>query len=176
MTGNDKSNGPGFLLEKELSLEELLEITAAGPSYDEAKARRAIMKIVAGAERFCDEVRRILLKPHETWEAERHDGLMEFIACASQYLEAMGEGREVIDKLQGYYGALDDLDDGVVHPVLRKKYTRKPSMGSGIWRLRAICAVALEYLVTAKELEVDAAKAVARIPGIEKLLSGRARR
>ena len=69
MTGNDKSNGPGFLLEKELSLEELLEITAAGPSYDEAKARRAIMKIVAGAERFCDEVRRILLKPHETWEA-----------------------------------------------------------------------------------------------------------
>ena len=59
MTGNDKSNGPGFLLEKELSLEELLEITAAGPSYDEAKARRAIMKIVAGAERFCDEVRRI---------------------------------------------------------------------------------------------------------------------
>ena len=39
-----------------------------------------------------------------------------------------------------------------------------------------MCAVALEYLLTAKELEVDAAKAVALIPGIEKLLSGRARR
>ena len=92
MTGNDKSNGPGFLLEKELSLEELLEITAAGPSYDEAKARRAIMKIVAGAERFCNEVRRILLKPHETSEAERRDGLMEFIACTSQFSGSDGGG------------------------------------------------------------------------------------
>jgi hypothetical protein len=154
-----------------LSLEELLEIFAAPPSNDEDEVRRAVMK---KAVRFRDEARRILLQPHASAGAERHDGLMEFIACTSKYLEEMGAGREVIDKLAVYYVALDDLDDGVVRPILRKKDTQKPPMGSEIWRLRGMCAVALEYLVAAKEPVVDAAKTVARIPGIEKLLSGRA--
>ena len=154
-----------------LSLEELLEITAAGPSYDEARVR-AMMKIVAAAVEFCNEADRILLKQHKSAAAERRDGLMEFIACTWHFLKVMGAGRDQLDKVAEYHSVLGDIDRGVVGAMLEVN-NRNPGVTSQIQLLRGMCAVAMDYLVEAGEPVDDAAKRVARIPGFEKLRSGR---
>ena len=138
------------------------------------------MKIVAAAERFRNGARRILLEPHEDGSrASRVDGVYRLHFGVSG---GVGGGSRVLDQLAVYFVALGDLDDGVAHPMFEVK-NGDPSIGSQIWRLRGMCAVAQEYLMLAKgpvedpanKPSVDYAKKVARIPGIEKLLSGRAK-
>ena len=126
---------------------------------------------------FFDEVHRILLGPYRSADppaiADRRR-LMEFIALTLTYLKKMGAGDRFTDKLTACYAALRDLDRGVTHPILKARGTRKPPLSSEIWRLRAVLAVALDYLMRAGESLEDAATTVARTPGIGRLLSGRA--
>ena len=58
----------------------------------------------------------------------------------------MGVGREALDKLAVYYAA---LEDHVAHPMFKVK-NGDASVGSEIWRLRGMSAVALDYLVGLK--------------------------
>ena len=74
----------------------------------------------------------------------------------------MGAGDRFTDKLTVCYAALRDLDRGVTHPILKARGTRKPPLSSEIWRLRAVLAVALDYLMRAGESLEDAATTVAR--------------
>jgi hypothetical protein len=124
---------------------------------------------------FFDEAHRILLGPYRSAGpaaiADRRR-LMEFIALTLTYLKMMGAGDRFTNKLTVYYAALRDLDLGVTHPILKAKHTRKPPLGSEIWRLRAMLAVALDYLRRAKMPLEKAASKVANTPGITLLLSG----
>jgi hypothetical protein len=128
---------------------------------------------------FFDEAHRILLGPFRSADpmavADRRR-LMEFIALTLTYLKMMGAGDRFTDKLMVYYAALRDLDLGVTSPILMARgLSHAAPLSSEIWRLRAILAVALDYLVRAGEPLEDAARKVARTPGIKRLLSGQAR-
>ena len=150
----------------------LSEILKSSAPYDEVKARSAIMKIVAETEKFRDEARRILLKPHKNAAAERRDGLMEFIACTRHFLKVMGAGRDQLDKIAEYHAVLDDIDRGVVGAMIDVN-NRNPGDTSQIHLLRGMAAVAMDYLMGAGEPRDDAARQVARIDGFDKLQSGR---
>jgi hypothetical protein len=71
----------------------------------------------------------------------------------------LGAGDRFTDKLTVCYAALRDLDRGV---ILKARGTREPPLSSEIWRLRAVLAVALDYLMRARESLEDAATTVAR--------------
>jgi hypothetical protein len=128
---------------------------------------------------FFDEAHRILLGPYRSADpvaiADRRR-LMEFIALTLTYLKMMGAGDRLTDKLMVYYAALRDLDLGVTSPILMARgVSHAPPLSSEIWRLRAILAIALDYLVRANEPLEAAARKVARTPGIKRLLSEQAR-
>src|SRR5207302_4038852 len=92
------------------------------------------------------------------------------------YLKMMGAGDRFSDKVMLYYAALRDLDLGVTSPIFRARgFSHSAPLSSEIWRLRAILAIALDYLVLAKEPLPDAARLVARTPGIKRLLSEQSR-
>jgi hypothetical protein len=128
---------------------------------------------------FFDEAHRILLGPYRSADpaaiADRRR-LMEFIALTLTYLKKMGAGDQFSDKVMLYYAALRDLDLGVTSPIFRARgLSHSAPLSSEIWRLRAILAIALDYLVLAKEPLPDAARLVARTPGIKRLLSEQSR-
>jgi len=127
---------------------------------------------------FFDEAHRILLEPNQSTNpaaiSDRRR-LMEFIALTITYLRGMGAGNRLTNKLMVYYAALRDLDLGVTSPILMKhKLSHAAPLSSEIWRLRAILAIALDYLVRAGEPLSDAARTVARTQGIKRLLSEQA--
>jgi hypothetical protein len=128
---------------------------------------------------FFDEAHRILLGPYRSADAAAiadRRRLMEFIALTLTYLKMMGAGDRFTNKLMVYYVALRDLDLGVTSPILRARgLSHAAPLSSEIWRLRAILAIALDYLVLAKEPLEEAAGTVARTPGIKRLLSRQAR-
>ena len=125
-------------------------------------------------EAFFDEAHRILLEANQsaaTAVADRHR-LMEFIALTITYLRGLGAGDLLANKLTVYYAALRDLDNGITSPILMKrKLSHAPPLSSEIWRLRAILAIALDYMTRAGEPLADAARIVARTRGIKTLLS-----
>jgi hypothetical protein len=131
----------------------------------------------AGDKTFLDYLLQILLEPYggENPAIDDRQRLVDILALNSEYIRRSGADAnyEARDKISLFSVALLDLDDGVTHPMFKANYTRKPPLESGKWRLRAILAIALDYLMRARE--PDAARRVARTPGIECLLSGRAR-
>ena len=127
---------------------------------------------------FFDEAHRILLEQARPADpagiADRHR-LMEFLALTITYLRGLGAGDQLANKLMVYYAALRDLDCGVTSPILtRRNLSHGAPLSSEIWRLRALLAIALDYLTRAGEPLADAAREVARTRGIEHLLSGQA--
>ena len=78
------------------------------------------------------------------------------------------------DKLAFIIAALWDLDDGVTHPIFKsKKLSHGKRLNSAIWRARTTVAIALDFLMKANVPETEALKQISKIPGIEKLLSGK---
>lgn len=129
---------------------------------------------------FFDEAHRILLEPYRDEAddpvaiADRRR-LMEFIALAIEYLRGLGAGDRLVDKLMVYYAALRDLDRGVQSPIfMARNLSHAAPLSSEIWRLRAMLAVAMDYLMRAGERSEDAARIVARRLGVKLLLSGNA--
>jgi hypothetical protein len=155
-----------------LELEELLELLAGDLSSDEDEGRQIL-------KAYFDRTHQILLGPYpgrstdpDVIDRHRFRGFFELTVTL---LRGIGAGEDLFNKLMTFCAALRDLDLGVTHPILKAKDARKPPLSSEIWRLRAILAVALDYLRRAEEPLEDAARMVARTPGIERLLSGRAK-
>ena len=129
---------------------------------------------------FFDEAHRILLEPYRDEAVDSaaisdRRRLMEFIALTLTYLKMMGANDALANKLMVYYAALRDLSDGVTHSVLEaKNLANRSPLSSEIWRLRAMLAVAMDYLMRAGERSDAAARIVARRRGVELLLSGNA--
>jgi hypothetical protein len=128
---------------------------------------------------FLNHLLRILLGPYGSENSaldDRHR-LMDILALNSEYLRRSGADTNFAarDKISFISVALSDLDEGVTHPMFKANNARKAPLNSGIWRLRAVLAIALDYLVRAREPLETAAGTVARTPGIEQLLSGRAK-
>jgi hypothetical protein len=132
----------------------------------------------AGDKTFLDYLLQILLEPYggEDPAIDDRQRLMDILALNSEYIRRSGADANYAarDKISLFSVALEDLEDGVTHPMFKAKYTLKPPLSSGVWRLRATLAIALDYLVRAREPLQDAAIKIARTPGIEYLLSGRA--
>jgi hypothetical protein len=118
----------------------------------------------------------IWLKSHndeETAVADRHR-LVDTLGLIEEALEKSGSGSAVRDKLALVGVALLDLDAGVTHPVFKaKKLGHGKRLNSAIHRARTSVAVALDFLMKAGVPETEALKRVSKIPGIEKLLSGK---
>jgi hypothetical protein len=159
---------------KEIPLKQLLSLLAPDPSSDEDEALQIL-------KAYFDRAHQILLGPYPGTSTDpavidRHR-FIGFLELTVTLLRGIGAGEDLFNKLMAFSAALRDLDLGVTHPVLKAKDGRKPPLSSEIWRLRAMLAVALDYLERAKEHRTleDAARRVARTPGIERLLSGRAK-
>ena len=159
---------------KEIPLKQLLSLLAPDPSSDEDEALQIL-------KAYFDRAHQILLGPYPGTSTDpavidRHR-FIGFLELTVTLLRGIGAGEDLFNKLMAFSAALRDLDLGVTHPILKAKDGRKPPLSSETWYLRTILAIALDYLVRAKaekRLE-DAARRVARTPGIECLLSGRAR-
>jgi hypothetical protein len=105
--------------------------------------------------------------------AHRHR-LADTLALISTGLKKSGAGYSVRDRLALVCSALWDLDDGVTHPIFKaKKLEHGKRLNSAIWRSRTTIAIALDFLMKAGVPETQALKQVSKIPGIEKLLSGK---
>ena len=148
-----------------------MELPATDPSSNEDEARQIL-------KAYLDRTDQILLGPYPGTSADPHvidrHRLIGFFELTVILLRGIGAGEHLVNKLMTFSAALRDLDLGVTHPILKAKDAGKPPLSSEIWRLRAILAVALDYLVRAGEPLKDAAIKVARTPGIARLLSGRA--
>jgi hypothetical protein len=70
---------------------------------------------------------------------------------------------------------LRDLERGVASQIVAVRKESKPPLGSKIHRWRAMFAVALDYLMRAGDKSDTAAKELAHIPGVTRLLSGNAK-
>jgi hypothetical protein len=129
---------------------------------------------------FFNEAHRILLKPRRDEATDLppitdRRRLMEFIALAATYLRGLGAGDQLTSRLMVYYAAMGDLGRGVPSPMfMASKLSHSKPLSSEIWRSRARLAVALDYLMRAGDPSDDAAKRLARIPGITRLLSKQA--
>jgi hypothetical protein len=160
---------------KEIPLKELLGMLAPDLSSDDDEGLQTL-------KAYLIRTHQILLGPYPGTSADdpavidRHR-FIEFLELTVALLRAIGAGEDLFNKLMTFSAALRDLDLGVTHPILNAKDRRKPPLRSEIWRLRAMLAVALDYLERAKEHRTleDAARRVARTPGVEHLLSGRAK-
>jgi hypothetical protein len=105
--------------------------------------------------------------------ADRHR-LVDTLGLISSALEKSRAGYAVRDRLALVGSALLDLDDGVTHPMLKaKKLHHGKRLNSAIWRARTSVAVVLDFLMRAGVPETEALKRISKIPGIEKLLSGK---
>jgi hypothetical protein len=159
---------------KEIPLKELLGLLAPDLSSDDDEGLQTL-------KAYLIRTHQILLGPYPGTSTDpavidRHR-FIGFLELTVTLLRAIGAGEDLFNKLMTFSAALRDLDLGVTHPVLKAKARRKPPLSSEKWRLRAMLAVALDYLVRAKEHRTleDAARRVARTPGVERLLSGRAK-
>jgi hypothetical protein len=166
------STGEAFW--KEIPLKELLGLLAPDPSSDEDEGRQIL-------KAYFDSAHQMVLDPFPSGSADpavidRHR-FIGFLELTVTLLRRIGAGEDLFNKLMTFSAALRDLELGVTHPILKAKDVRKPPLSSEIWRLRAILAVALDYLERAKKYRTleDAARRVARTRGIERLLSGRAK-
>ena len=163
---------------KEIPLKELLGLAALDPSSEEDEGGQIFRQILKA---YFDRAHEIVLEPNPGTPADpaaidRHR-FIAFLELTITLLRGIGAGWDLFNKLMTFSTALRDLDLGVTHPILKAKDGRKPPLSSETWYLRTILAIALDYLVRAKaekRLE-DAARRVARTPGIEFLLSGRAK-
>jgi hypothetical protein len=169
--------GEVFWKEIPLTLKELLGLAAPDPSSDEDEGGQIFRQILKA---YFDRTHEIVLEPKPGTSADpamidRHR-FVAFLELTITLLRGIGGGWDLFNKLMTFSTALRDLDLGVTHRILKAKDGRKPPLSSETWYLRTILAIALDYLVRAKAEKLeDAARRVARTPGIEFLLSGRAK-
>jgi hypothetical protein len=119
---------------------------------------------------YFDAVHEIMLGPYPSSD---RDQLIDFFELTVTLLRRIGAGDPLVNRLMTYAVALRDRDRGVTHPVLKVK-SGKPPVSLEVGRLQACLAIALDYLIRAKT-PIEDRKKVARIQGIERLLSGRAK-
>ena len=156
-----------------IPLRELLALLEADPSSDEDEA----LKILKA---YFDRAHQILLGPYPGTSTDpavidRHR-LVGFLDLTTTLLRGIGAGEDLFNKLMTFSAPLRDMDRGVASPIYTARdLPHSPPLSSTIWRLRAILAVALDYLVRAKVPLPEAARTLARIPSIKRLLSVQAR-
>jgi hypothetical protein len=155
-----------------IPLRELLALLGADPSSDDVEAVQIL-------KAYFDRAHQILLGPYPGTSTDpavidRHR-LVGFLDLTTTLLRGIGAGEDLFNKLMTYSAALRDLDRGVTSPILRARgLSHGAPLSSEMWRLRAILAIALDLLVRAGEPLEDAARKVARTPGIKRLLSEQA--
>ena len=149
-----------------------MELLATDPSSNEDEARQIL-------KAYFDRTHQILLGPYRGTSADPHvidrHRLIRFFERTVTLLRGIGAGDDLINKLMIFSAALRDLDRGVTSPILAVRDVSKPPLGSEIHRWRAMFAVALDYLMKAGDKSDEAAKKLARIPGITRVLSGSAK-
>jgi hypothetical protein len=156
-----------------IPLEELLELLAGDLSSDEDEGRQILKE-------YFDDVHQILLGPYPGTSTDpavidRHR-LVALLDRTTILLRRIGAGEHLFRKLMNFSAPLRDVDRGVASPIFTPRdLPHSPPLNSTIWRLRAMLAVALDYLVRAKVPLPEAARTVARMPGIKRLLSEQAR-
>jgi hypothetical protein len=96
--------------------------------------------------------------------------------CAAYFLakffKMTGSGNDVAYHFANLASALDGLQDGIVHPVLRaKQLNSRPGDRSDVWRLRVLAATGLECLIRGLDLSrITAAAQVAKdYPALKRL-------
>jgi hypothetical protein len=156
-----------------IPLGELLALLEADPSSDEDEALQIL-------KAYFDRAHQILLGPYPGTSTDpavidRHR-LVGFLDLTTTLLRGIGAGEDLFNKLMIFSASLRDLNRGVTSPIFTARdLPHSPPLSSVIWRLRAILAVALDLLVRAKVPLPEAARTVARTPGIKRLLSEQAR-
>ena len=125
---------------------------------------------------FTENIELIWLKSYGDEDpaiADRHR-LLDTLGLVAMGLENSASGDAVRDRLALVGSALWDLDDGVTHPIFKaKELGHGKRLNSAIWRSRTVIAIALDFLMEADVPEIEALKQVSKIPGMEKLLSGK---
>src|SRR5262245_44880268 len=149
-----------------------MEFLATDPSSNEDEARQIL-------KAYFDKTHQILLRPYPGKSADPHvidrHQFIGFLELTVTLLRGIGAGDDLFNKLMTFSAALRDLDRGVTSPILAVRDVSKPPLGSEIHRWRAMFAVALDYLMKAGDKSEGAAKKLARIPGVTRLLSGSAK-
>jgi hypothetical protein len=147
-------------------------ILEADPSSNEDESRQIL-------KAYFDRAHQIVLGPYPGTTSgpdiiDRHR-LIGFLELTVTLLRGIGAGEQLFNKLMIFSAALRDLDRGVTSPILAVRDVSKPPLGSEIHRWRAMFAVALDYLMKAGDKSDEAAKKLARIPRITRVLSGSAK-
>jgi hypothetical protein len=162
-------------LREDITQEEFKELLATDPPSDQAMPPHET-RPEAGS--FLYHLLQVLLFDYggddpAVGERER---LIDLIALFFEYVQRSGADANFAsrDKLARFMYELDDLNDGVPSPTFKaKKLDHGPRLSSGKWRSRTTIAGALDLLIKAKFSEEEALDKVSKIPGIEKLLSGK---
>jgi hypothetical protein len=154
----------------EADVNELLQSVKTRDQYRRDK------QISEAFQDYYRELHRILLSPvidaenAEAAKAERKR-FMEFIALTVFTLRRFDCDDALINKLMSYYGAMMDLENGRVHPILQQTVKDHASAESTEWwRIRATLAAALDFLIRAKMPLEDAKRRVSRTKQIKKIL------
>jgi hypothetical protein len=131
-------------------------------------------------QHYFHELHRVLLSPvipsgeDEPAKVERKR-FMEFIGLTVVTFRKFECDDALINKLMSFYGALMDLENGRVHPILQPTFVASvPPESTERWRIRATLAVALEYLIRAKTPFDEAVRKVAGARWINQILKSRA--
>jgi hypothetical protein len=127
-------------------------------------------------QEYYRELHRVLLSP--VMDAEdagpakvERKRFMEFIALTVFTLRKFDCDDTLINKLMSYYGALVDLENGRVHPILQQTVKDHVSAESTEWwRIRATLAAALEFLIRAGMPHENAKIKLGRTKQIKKIL------